>query len=232
MPSIALIGPDGSGKTTVTRMLEASGILPFKYLYMGIEVTKSNVALPTSRLIARLVARSRKPGETGGAPPTEQPPNGRRGLGGRLWAYGRLTDRLLDEWFRQLVSWSYELRGHVVLYDRHFVFDFAPEVTAHADEPLDKRIHRWCLARFYPRPDLVIFLDAPAAVLLARKGESTLAELERRRHAFLSVGARTKAFVRVDATRPLPDVYAEVVQHVLGACARARIHPRMPEVAR
>ena len=51
MASIALIGPDGAGKTTVTRFLEASSLLPFKYLYMGINLEASNVALPTFRFI-------------------------------------------------------------------------------------------------------------------------------------------------------------------------------------
>jgi thymidylate kinase len=115
-----------------------------------------------------------------------------------------------------------------VLYDRHFVFDFAPEIAGDRAAALDRRIH-WRLLRFYPRPDLVIFLDAPGAVLYARKGEWTIEELERRRQAFLRVGERTRGFVRVDATRPLDEVCAEVSRHVAHLVSRRQPRGRMEE---
>jgi thymidylate kinase len=127
----------------------------------------------------------------------------------------RLANRLADAWFRQGISWYYQLRGLVVLYDRHYAFDYAPEIMEGSPDTPERRVHRWCMTHLYPRPDLVIFLDAPGEVLFARKGESTAAELERRRQAFLRQGARLRNFVRVDATRPLEVVYAEVVEHVV-----------------
>jgi thymidylate kinase len=216
MPDVALIGPDGAGKTTLTQMLESSGLLPIRYLYMGVEMSASNVALPTSRLAARL--RHRAGGAVGGhqaqARPSPSASTGRRLRRGRARAAARLANRLCEEWYRQLVSWYYQVRGYVVLYDRHFLFDFAPEI---APKPwsLEQRIHAWCLTHLYPRPDLVIYLDAPGAVLFARKGESTVAELERRRQGFLRQGARFPNFVRVDATRPLAEVYQDVTAHVI-----------------
>lgn len=220
MPTIALIGPDGAGKTTLTRMLAGSGLLPFRYLYMGIDVSASNLALPTSRLIERLkpwVRQGRRiaaPGEGAQSRSADR----RRRQDGRLWSAARLANRLAEEWFRQLASWFYQLRGCVVLYDRHFAFDFAPELMGEAGMTLTGRLHGWCLKYLYPRPDLVIFLDAPGEVLYARKGESTIAELERRRQAFLHIGAKMPGFVRVDATRPLSKVYQEVAQHVVRFC--------------
>lgn len=220
MAAIALIGPDGAGKTTITRMLQESGATSFKYLYMGVDIPASNLALPTSRWVERLKSRpeSAGPADTGTRP--HHPGPGRRG--GGLRGFARLGNRLAEEWFRQLVSWVHQARGFTVLYDRHFVFDFAPEIAG-GDEPVDRRIHRWCLMHFYPRPDMVIFLDAPGALLFARKGESTIAELERRRQGFLRLGQRTPGFVRVDATRALPEVYAEVAAHItrLGRQQRA-----------
>jgi hypothetical protein len=58
-------------------------------------------------------------------------------------------------------------------------------------------------------------LDAPGHVLFARKRESTVEELERRRQAFLRQGERLPGFVRIDATRPLDEVYADVAAVVL-----------------
>lgn len=194
MATVALIGPDGAGKTTLTRMLMQSRLARFKYLYMGIDIPGSNVALPTARLVQRLRARRRGQGR----------------VAAFVRGYARLVHRLADEWFRQIVSWSYEWRGYTVLYDRHFALDFAPEIVSGAGWPLHKRLHGWCLQRLYPLPDLIIFLDAPGELLFARKGELTVQELERRRQGFLLMGSRLPGFVRVDASRPLPEVYAEI----------------------
>jgi thymidylate kinase len=213
MLSVTLIGPDGAGKTTVTRQLEQSQVLRFRYLYMGTNIPASNLALPTTRL-AYLVKRRFgrvSSGNRGGPAPAGTSGQGR----GRFRAAARLTNRLAEQWFRQLVSWLHQARGYVVLYDRHFIFDFAPEIAA--EPTVEKRLHRWLLEHLYPRPDLVIFLDAPGEVLFARKGESTVDELERRRQAFLRQGARLPNFVRVDATQPLAEVCDEVLAYILSA---------------
>jgi thymidylate kinase len=226
MPSVALIGPDGAGKTTLTRRLEESGLLPFRYLYMGVDISASNIALPTSRLAEWIKGRSRERASTldarfseDGSKPTD------RSEGGNVRAVARLTNRVIEEWYRQLISWYYQLRGYVVLYDRHFLFDFAPEIISAKPATLEQRLHSWLLNCLYPRPDLVIFLDAPGEVLFARKGESSVSELERRRVAFLQQGERIRNFVRVDATQPLEDVYAEVISHVLRLNHQHRPHP-------
>ena len=54
MISVALIGPDGSGKTTIARRLEATLPVPTKYLYMGVSLDSSSSMLLTSRLLRRV----------------------------------------------------------------------------------------------------------------------------------------------------------------------------------
>ena len=212
MFSVALIGPDGAGKTTLTARLRESATIPVKCLYMGINIEASNHALPTSRLVAFFKRRKNK--ESGVYRRVDDSAHGRenakRGLSGWLWAIGRLINRLLEEWYRQLLSWGYQIRGNAVVYDRHFLYDFTLDGIDGEKQPADKRLHRWLLEKCYPQPHLTIYLDAPAEVLFARKGEKTLEELERRRQAFLQLRHRAKNFVRIDATRPFDVVYAEV----------------------
>ena len=212
MATIAFVGPDGTGKTTITRRLADSGLLPFKYLYMGVNLDASNVTVPTVRLAAKLKRRLRP------TPPNGSPAVGARSFGSSIaewaWSTARLGNHLVDEWYRQFVSWYYQARGFVVLYDRHFVFDFSPQIVAGLGASTDRRIHHWLVTHAYPRPHLVFFLDAPGDVLFARKGESTVAELDRRRRAFALQGANLPNFIHVDATRPLDEVYAEIVAHV------------------
>ncbi len=212
MFSVALIGPDGAGKTSLTAGLRASRAVPIKCLYMGINIEASDHALLTSRLLEHFKHRqnTRSGVYRSGDDSTPRGEHEKRSLGGWLWAIGRLINRLLEEWYRQLLSWGYQICGYAVVYDRHFLYDFTLDGIGEEKQPGDKRLHRWLLQRCYPRPYLTIYLDAPAEVLYARKGEKTLEELERRRQAFIRLGDRVKNFVRIDATRPFDVVYAEV----------------------
>lgn len=227
MSSVALIGPDGAGKTTIARRLVAEPDLDARYLYMGVSVESSNVCLPTTRLARRLKRalgrREDGPGDGAGGPAgagaDEARKKDRRGRwwdprGGRLWAAARLANRVAEEWYRQLLAGRHQLRGRLVVYDRHYLFDYRGSDIEHRNRTPSKRIHRWLLEAAYPRPDLVICLDAPGEVLFARKGEKSPEALEARRRAFLRQGREMESFVRVDATRSPEEVYREVLDHV------------------
>ena len=103
-----------------------------------------------------------------------------------------------------------------MLVDRHFLFDyyFHDVVDAGGYRPLSSRLHGFLLKRFYPRPDLVICLDAPAAVLYARKGEGTVAAIEQRRQEYLQLRNLVAHFEIVDATQPEVVVAQQVTQLV------------------
>jgi thymidylate kinase len=207
--TVALIGADGAGKTTIGRRLADELPLPAAYLYMGDNAEAAARLLPTTRLV-RAVRRARGTSRNGGGPPgTHVRTGGRRG------AYLRLANQLAEEWYRQGLAWLHVLRGEIVIFDRHYFADYyAHDVIAHG-RPLHRRLHGLLLERLYPRPDLVVFLDAPAEVLFARKREGTVALLARRRAEYLGVARTTRNFVVVDANRPLEDVVREVTSIVL-----------------
>jgi thymidylate kinase len=214
MFSVALIGSDGAGKSTIAGMLAENFPLAVKVMYMGINLESSNVMLPTSRLIRRLKKRrSAKPGAPDIRGGTTKP-----GKKSGLRAVARLTNRLAEEWYRQIVIWNYQRKNVIVICDRHFQFDFDYGVMGpdgKPDQRLTERFHRWCLAKLYPSPALTIFLDAPGEVLYARKGEATVEWLEARRQSLLEQGRGLQNFVLVDATMPVSDVYAEVSRQIL-----------------
>jgi len=123
---------------------------------------------------------------------------------------------LAEEWFRQIISWSYQLRGYIVIYDRHFVFEQAAKATGPQNRKLrlTERFHRWLLEHCYPKPDLVIFLDALPEELFSRKGETTIEYLLMCREAFLTYGNKMANFRQVDASQPLDNVCSEISHHI------------------
>jgi thymidylate kinase len=222
---VALIGPDGAGKTTIARVLP--GRLPMRttYLYMGVAAESSNRLLPTTRLIESIKARRRmtRAGRPSTTPSREagdaRPSRRRRGplraaaraIGGGL----RLGNRVAEEWYRQGLAWSHQARGEIVLFDRHFYIDYHAADIVGAPTSPRRRIHGWMLEHAYPRPDLVVYLDAPVEVLLARKGEGTLESIARRQADYRSLADEVEHFAIVDANRPLEAVIDDVVEEIV-----------------
>ena len=124
----------------------------------------------------------------------------------------RSVNRLAEAWYRQIISWFFQIRGYLVVYDRHFLFDTAPNPSVQDRQDLAERIYRWFLTHTFPKNDMVIFLDANPEVLLKRKQEVPAEYLVDQRAAFLAQGLITDNFVQVDAAQPADQVYEDVVQ--------------------
>lgn len=221
MFTIALIGGDGAGKTTIANELIATLPWQVKYLYMGQSTISGNSALPTTKIARFFKFRMHKKtskdevGEIQPAKPTSNELHYSKKPRNWIWKVARLLNRLLEAYWRQMLTFFYCIRGYMVLYDRHILFDAAPKnpSSIKMSKILD-RLEYIIFHNFLPQPDLVIFLDAPAEVLYRRKGEATIKHLNSRREAILGQARHINNFVRIDASLPIEQVLAEVVSQI------------------
>ncbi|NUQ66104.1 MAG: hypothetical protein HUU20_26885 [Pirellulales bacterium] len=224
MFTVALIGPDGAGKTTISHRLRELLPLPVKYVYMGVNADSSNHMLPTTRLVRALKRFCGAKPDTAGPRDPNQVRMRPKGLLRRAAAEAKsmlgFLARASEEIFRQTLAEYYRWRGHVVLFDRHYFSDYYNyDIASHGRYlPLGRRLHGLFLQHVYPKPDLVVYLDAPAEVLFARKGEGSIAVLERRRQDYLQMRELVRQFVVVDASRPQEEVARDVADRICRFC--------------
>jgi thymidylate kinase len=223
MLTVALVGADGAGKTTVAREVERTLDLPIRYLYMGVNLEASSLMLPTTRLV--LALKRRRGGRDDmtamalGAGPAKA-----RGALAAIRSALRTGNWIAEEMFREAVSAYHHRRGRIVLFDRHFLADYHEHDVSHVDRarPIASRLHGWFLRRVLRPPDLLIVLDAPAEVLFARKPESSVSFLAGRRLEYLKLRDVVPRFEIVDAERPLEDVVSEVSELIRSAAVAKR----------
>lgn len=210
--SVALIGVDGAGKSTVAREVVRRLPIDAEYLYMGVNLEASPVMLPTTRLA--LAIKRRRGGRTDMTVGHE--PSTRIGPLGTVRRLVRMANWLLEEAYRAVLARRIQRRPATVVFDRHFFCDYyAGAIAPRAGRrPLDVRIHGYVLERWYPRPDLVLFLDAPTEVLLARKA-GTPAYVTQRRAEYLDLARVLPAFQIVDVDRPTEEVVADVTRRIV-----------------
>jgi thymidylate kinase len=221
MFTVALIGPDGAGKSTIARKLQQASPLPMKYVYMGVNLESSNLVLPTTRLFLEIKRlRGQRPDIT--VPrvvdfPSQARPKLTKRVAGSVKSALRLVNLIAEEWFRQAIVWYYTLRGYYVLFDRHFYLDYYDHDIANTDpkRSLASRIHGFMLQNWYPKPDFVIFLDAPTETLYARKPERTITILEDKRQEYVRLRQLMKNSAVVDVSPPVDTVVSQIRELIL-----------------
>jgi thymidylate kinase len=195
--SVALLAPDGAGKSTLAKALTRDLYLRGRLIYMGTNVDASTVGLPTTRWLHRRLKAS----------------NGKLRKRNPNWlmlkALG-FVNRLLEQWYRAGAATYYLMSGRLVVFDRYFYDSWISPARRGFNTPW-KRLRRKLFESICPTPDLVILLDAPGQLLYDRKHEHTPEWLESQRRAYLALKDRLPQMRVIDATNQAEEVKREVM---------------------
>lgn len=221
--TVALVGADGSGKTSVARALRVlkDPSLRIEYVYLGSNPSAATHSLPTTRAWRWCRRRFGGTDHVGGPPRLDVDGPKRRSVFARAYGAAKewtgMTLRVGEEWYRQWIAWRLSRKGIVVVFDRHYYWDYyAHDIQPDKSVSLARRFHGWMLATKYPKPRHVILLDAPPEVLHARKDEGTLEEVARRRDEYVDLARGSKSVRVIDTTQPFERVLDEVVLAIKG----------------
>jgi len=211
--TIVLLGPDGSGKSSVARRLidELHGTF---YKDKSLHVHWKPAVFLRKR-------RAERPATTD--------PHGQKP---RAWLASQLA--LMYHWSEYFAGSITQFlpvlfRCGMVLIERHY-YDF--EI-----DPRRYRLRPPCgLVKFafhcLPKPDLVFVLDAPPELLQARKPEVTPEESRRQREAYLTLAARLPNSRVIDCTQPLDAVVGSIILEALSYCEKRQANRTPPTSGR
>lgn len=193
-PWIAILGPDGSGKSSVVQGLQEN----LKTMRVGVSLMhwRPNVF-------------SKRAGVDGGV---VSDPHGKRPYG-FVSSLAKLVMLIVDWWLGALFTSRHaRAKSKIWISDRYYNDLLVDPVRYRYGASLWPA--RW-LFKLCPKPDRVIVLTGDAKVIHARKQEVTFEELERQLKAYEKVAADLgKRAVLVDAGEPLELVVKNAMEVV------------------
>jgi len=202
--SIALLSPDGGGKSTILQALtnSCSGVFSVKNKYFRPRLLKNvghyNLIHPTE--------------ETGANPnPHGQKPNDKLKSFIRFMFYN--FDFMLGYF---LLIYPSKIQKNLVIFDRYY-YDYYVDIYRY-----HYSFGKW-VPHFFsfmiPDLDLMFVLDAPAKVLYTRKQELPLHELERQCTEYRKL-AKKKNVKLIDVNRNIQDIVADITHLIISKKAK------------
>ncbi len=195
---VVVFGPDGSGKSTVIESLREE----MSHAFWGTQYFHLRPRIGTG-----VVHGESTPVEN----PHGQKP--RNPVSSVLKLFYYAADYLIGHWssVKPLL-----LRSRLVIFDRYYHDILVDPVRYRYSGPA------WLarfVGRFIPRPDLFIFLDAPAHIIQQRKNEVSPEETQRQSAEYRKLARSLKPSVVVDAGAPVNDVTSAAVDALLDKLA-------------
>jgi thymidylate kinase len=207
---VILVGPDGSGKTTLSEETSRR-FAPTRISASAVYLGAQKPLLPTRRLSQRL--RRQRRGASAARPIKD--------VNRRLRLRG-LVHIMADKWARYLVYVRPRLvRGEVVVLDRYF-YDLR---TFHHPFVLRPWVDA-LLMRLIPEPAVAFCLRADPAVIAIRKNELTVAETARQLERFRGIQRWVRNYHEIPADGHLPTVIDTITTEVVRAWAEGRTPER------
>ncbi len=182
---VALLAPDGAGKTTLAQSLCRTFYLPTRSIYMGTNPSNSTMVLPMTRWLTRLHGSKDR----------------------HIIRAMSALNRVIEQAVRYRIGAYHRRRGRLVICDRY------PSNAlrfSQSGSTVYTRLRQWVEAKLCPPPDMLIYLDAPAKVLYQRKQQHSPELLEQQRQRYLQLVGGLPQTVVVDAQQE-PDLVRRAV---------------------